>query len=540
MKCLIYLTVTKIKNKILETLRKPVKLIVSLAAVLFFGFIIFSALTGGGIPEISETGEPRTYPDLVWLKGMLFGIILLTFFLSIASAFKNGNKIFEMSDVNLLFVSPLKPQSILLYGVARMMSSSLLAGFFILFQGALMRNVFGIPGSSVLFLTAGFILAVCLTQILTLFIYSLTNGNKKRKSIAKCIIAACFIPMVVIGIMQFIQNDGDIMTSLETLLRSPATELIPVVGWASVGAIAFISGQVLKGLVYFGAIFMLGAFLIAYIYLSRPDYYEDTLVATETTFEKMRALSEGQLNVGEITDRKIKTVRTGIGGMGSSALFFKHLRESFRAKRFGLWGVGSLFLIGAAAAYAFYSSAASESGVQGGVLLIMQVIMWIQIMRIGSGRGLKELYSHYIYMIPESSLKKIIWSNMEEVFKIIGESVFIFGISGFIMKESPLVIMGAVLVYSMFSLLLIAVNLLYLRFTEMKINSGLMITIYYITIFIVILPGLIPAIIIGSIEGFLFVGLLVFAGWEVAAAVGIFALSKGILHKCDMPVIKMN
>jgi hypothetical protein len=57
------------------------------------------------------------------------------------------------------------------------------------------------------------------------------------------------------------------------------------------------------------------------------------------------------------------------------------------------------------------------------------------------------------------------------------------------------------------------------------------------------LPGLVPAIIVGSIIGGTsgaFAGLLILLGWEVIAALGCFTLSRGILHKCDMPMVKIK
>jgi hypothetical protein len=164
----------------------------------------------------------------------------------------------------------------------------------------------------------------------------------------------------------------------------------------------------------------------------------------------------------------------------------------------------------------------------------------MQIFVIGMGRGLKELYSQYIYMIPESSFKKIIWSNMETVFKVAVESVLTFGITGAIMGEPPIFIVEIIVVYTLFSLLLIGINYLFMRLTGADLSAGILILIYVVAVVVIMLPGVAAALIAGNvIDGVgVLIGLIILAAWELLAAVVCFALSKGILDKCDMPVVK--
>ena len=531
MSSLVYLLAMGLKNRVLETIRKPAKLAVYLLviAVIVYAFLL-PMITGGAI-------EDEDIVDIIWLKGMFFALILLYFVTAIIKGLKSGDVIFDMSDVNLLFVSPVNSRSILLYGVVRMMGMSLLMGFFILFQGNAMR-IFGASFTDVLLVLAGYILAVSLLQIVSLLIYSLTNGKPKRKMFVRIVSTAVFLPMITEGFRQYLESGGDMMTSLEALLRSPVTSWTPVVGWASEGTIAFVTGNLVTGFVFFGVILAAGAALIICIMFSNPDYFEDVLVATETTFEKKRAVMEGQADAAAVSGRKIKVAATGVRGSGGSAIFYKHLRESFRANRFGLWGVMSLFLVVGSAIF----SVIMRRNDAGGLIILMQMLFWMQIFLIGTGRGLKELYSHYIYMIPEPSFSKIIWSNLELVFKVFVEALFVFTIAGAILNEPPLQIAAAMTAYVLFALLLIGINYLSFRWTGVEMGMGLQIIIYFLAVCVIMLPGIIPAVIVGtSIDGWgIAAGLGILAAWELIAALACFALSKGILHRCDMPVIKVK
>lgn len=526
MNSLIFLLVKSVKNSILEIFRKPAKLIIwALTIVGVVGIFVLSIYTR----QHSEDAL-----DLVWLQGIFFMLIFLFVVLAVKKGLSNGDVIFNMNDVNLLFVSPVSSRAILMYGIVRMAKTALLAGFFILFQSNSLSAGFGIGVDSVFLILLGFIIAVSTLQILSLLIYSLTNGKPARKKVVWLIFSAILVPLIItIGTQ--LATAGDLLTALENVLRSPIAAWTPVAGWASKGIVALISGNIGDGFLFFGLILFTGAALILYIALSNPDYYEDVLVATETAFERKRSISEGQINTEASSAKKVKITGTGVGGFGSSAIFYKHIRESFRANLLGLWGVQSILTVSGAVIVSLFLR-----GDEGGVLLLLQILMWAQIFLIGTGRGLKELYSHYIYLIPESSFSKIVWSNLEIVFKVLVESFIIFGVAGAIMGESILLIAVSISVYTLFSLLLLGINYLSLRWTGADISMGLLMFIYILGVIVIMLPGLIAAIVIGSIvEGIgLLIGLAILAAWELIAALTCFAMSKGILHNCDISDMK--
>jgi len=531
MNSLIFLLTRSAKNSLLELLRKPAKLVLWIVVIaLIAGMLVLSLITS------QKAGD---FLDLVWLKGIFFLFILLFLGLSVQKGLSSGDTIFDMSDVNLLFVSPVNSRLILIYGIARMAKMAFLAGFFILFQSNSLSTGFGVGLEAVFLVLLGFILAVCLLQIISLLIYSLTNGKPKRKRAVRLIAVAVFLPLISQLIGQLagaIATTGDPLPALENTLRSPVFAWSPVAGWASEGTIALIAGDLGGGFLFLGLIVLVGALLILYIALSNPDYYEDVLVASETAFERKRSITEGQINTEALSTKKIKVVKTGLNGLGVSALFYKHLRESFRVNRFGLWGLQSVLFVAGTALVSFFL----REGEGGGILVILQILMWAQIFLIGTGRGLKELYSHYIYLIPGSPLGKIIWSNLEIVFKVMVESLVIFGVAGLILGESFLLAAACFTVYVLFSFLLLGINYLSLRWTGANVSAGLMITVYIIAVLIIMLPGLVAAIVIGSmIKGIgLLVGMGILALWELFAGVVCFALSKGILHNCDMPAFR--
>jgi hypothetical protein len=526
MNSLVYLLVKSAKNNLLELRRKPAKLVLWL--------LVIAGIGGVFILSLFTRQNAAASLDIIWLKGILFLLILLFFVIAIQKGLANGDVIFDMNDVNFLFVSPVSSRMILMYGIVRMAKMTFLAGFFILFQSNSLSQGFGVGFTGVLLVLLGFMLAVGMFQILSLLIYSQTNGKPNRKRTVRLLAVLVFLPLMVYTGVQLV-GTGDLLSALENTLRSPFLTWTPVVGWASAGTVALIAGDMGSGFLFFGLLVLSGALLILYIALSNPDYYEDVLVATETAFERKRVMSEGQINTEASSTKKVKVAKTGIGGLGSSAIFHKHLRESFRANRFGLWGLSSLIMVAGTSLFSFFLR-----GEDGAILILLQTLMWVQIFLIGTGRGLKELYMHYLYLIPESSFRKIVWSNLEIAFKVLVESVAIYGLAGLIMGESVWLTVASIVVYTLFSFLLLGINYLSLRWTGADISMGLMVFIYTIAVIVIMLPGVIAAIVIGNmIAGAgLLIGLGVLALWELLTALGCFALSKGVLHNADMPVLR--
>ncbi|MFV0413461.1 MAG: putative ABC exporter domain-containing protein [Oscillospiraceae bacterium] len=525
MRSLAYLVLTEAKNSLKELLHKPAKLVLYLFLFGLVAFFLVVSLLGG---QTGTAGLP-----LYWLKGIYFAFVALFLVMAVQKGLTSGGSIFEMSDVNLLFVSPLNPRSILLYGLLRLAKVSFWSGFFILFQGSTLSN-FGVGFGGLLVLFVVFMVCAMVQTLLSLVIYSKTNGSPRRKTLVKVLTAAVFVPFAVVFGLQLLAGGGP-LAAAQRAMGSVWLSVVPVAGWASAGAISLLQGNLGAGLLWLGLLVLAGVLLLAVLLFSKAEYYEDVLVATETAFEKKRAAAEGDLQAASATTAKVKVTKTGVGGKGASAIFYKHLRETFRQNRFGFFGLSTIITFACILAASLFLKEFMST------VVLLQVLMWIQIFLIGNGRGLKELYSHFIYLIPEPPFKKVLWSNLELVFKTLLESLLYFVVPGILIGENLLVVVGVVLAYTMFSLFLLGINYLSMRWTEANISQGLLVTLYFLVVVVALLPGLVPALIVAFAVGGLWgtlLALLILSGWELAFALICFALSKDVLHNCDMPSMK--
>ena len=529
MNSLFYLLFCGMKNSLRETIRKPARLVM----YLFVIFLIGISLIG----NVLMKRDPAELKDIHLLGGMFFALATMFLIYGLGRAFKSGSSLFQMSDVNLLFISPVKPQKILIYGVIQALKTAVVAGLFILFQSATLGQLFGTGFLSPLLIIGIFALCFCLSEIISIIVYSVTNGNSARKWMAKAGIAFVFLPLAATAIAAFIR-ESDPVTALIFVCKSPAFKMIPAPGWGAAALTAFLKEQLLAGSLFLALTAAAIAGLLILLFRLKSDYYEDVLVATESVFEKKRAIAEGNLGLAAATEQKIRVAKTGLSGFGARALFGKHLRETFRGSRFGFIDKRTVISTVIAAGFAFVKRDAPGNF----LILILQYFAWFQIFAIGMGPSLRELYTHYLYLIPEPPLKKLIWNSLMVVLKTGVDAILIFGIAGAILREHPLIIAGVILAGSMFALMLAGINIFGLRWTSMDISAGILVVIYLFVVIIVLAPGLNAALIIAHIisgTAGVVAALVIVSLWEIIVSFICFAISKSILDDCDMPVVKM-
>jgi hypothetical protein len=145
--------------------------------------------------------------------------------------------------------------------------------------------------------------------------------------------------------------------------------------------------------------------------MGKADYYEDVLVSTETTYQKLKDAKEGRTIQRSNKKVKVKDNEVGINkGSGAYTFLYKHMLEMRRRSRFIFVDTLSIFLIagGAAAGYFFKKYAAPVETVYGvlGVAVYMQFIFSM----MGKLKG--ELLKPYIFLIPEKSVKKVFAASL--------------------------------------------------------------------------------------------------------------------------------
>lgn len=530
MKAILYLVRKEIKNSFLDMIRHPARLILYIGLIVLLGFSLFTQ---------GEAKKTRDYLDIRILEGAYFAIMLLISVPSILGGLKSGATFFKMSDVNFLFVSPISPKKILAYGLIKQMAATLLMMVFLLFYGGMTANMFGVAPWQIVALMAGIALLVFIIQIITLLIYSFTCSNQTRIRLVKgCMYAVfCIIAAIILGLFL---NGGSNIEALFAAIASPYLTYIPVIGWIKGMVFAIIYSNGIQTIIYaaLNLLALVGSILL--FVRSNSDYYEDVLQSTETTFEMQKAVKEGRA-FNMKASKPAKVTDTGIDrGWGANAFFFKHLRQSKRKSRIPILGTSTLILLAGNIVFAIFLQSigkAENDPMPIGILMAVCLVASAYVLFFFSAMGdlSMELTKPYIYLVPESSFKKLLWTSLTSILKPVIDAVLIFTILGIYVQAKPLTAVLCALVYASTGFLFMAGNILSQRVLGSMNNKGLIMIVYMVMLAILLSPGITCSAILyvsfPSLSGF-FVGLPIVAS-NVLVSLGVIWACRNLLSTVE-------
>lgn len=489
MRSLIYLSSRKIKNKFLELVKKPGKLILTL-------FFIALVIMNLSVESISYAGSR----PLSEFYAIVFAFYILSFFTGINKGFSHGGTMFTLADVSFLFMSPVRPAAVLLYGMLGRLGSSLWMGIAFVYQFSLLRSYYPVGVKEMLVAVAGYAAVTFLSQLAGMLVYFFTCGNEAKTATGKrllyvliFIFAAFFLPECDFTSFSF--------TSASYALTKPFMQLIPVAGWVFAIVRGILEGK--AAVITAGGTACLIFVAATFVILSRAKhgYYEDVLVSAEKNSE----LSQEERVAGR--RKSVKNLKgTLTSGKGASVFFYKHILENRRAGT-TLLSPMSLFYVVLIGVYGFV--------LKGDVISLFVMSCMLCIHTVLSGRWLRELTMPHIYMVPGSPTKKLFFILPELLPKIISESLIQCVLIAFICRCG--VMLTAVLTVSRisFCFLLTAAALFTSKLMREREKSNVFVML---CLFFGMLFSL-PSILVAS--GLLFYGMGTVAAFSAICAVNI-------------------
>ena len=493
---LVYLTAVKLKNQLKEAVKHPAKLIyiIVLAAVLVLSTI------GGHVN--SEHIEMRPLHELTAIMVLFYSFMFLMTFLNGVNGGAGNYPMFTLSDVSVLFPSPLRPNKVLFYGLFRQLGLSFLLGFFLLFQYNWLHGLYGVEYSHLLLIVVGYGLCLFLGQVCAMAVYTRTSGNDRARSISKFCVYGLTLAFVAGLLLRCLPKLLSLAGAAEAALMTVGLEagaeylasvgvFFPVSGWAAgvIGGL-FTQNYLMTGLC---ALLMLAALGLALglVIKNKNNYYEDVLQTAEVAQSAITAKREGQ--PAEVMPKKVRVGKTGLGrGEGASALFFKHMLENRRSGAFLFSKMSLIFMlviVGCTILSSFIFS--DEEDKTAAFVAVFTMSTYMQIFSESTGRFNWELTKPYIYLLPEPPLKKLLWGIGENLLADCCEAVAIFVPVSLILGLGPLETVLCMVARITFALLFISGNMLVERIFGSVRSKGLMLFFYFVAMMLLAAPGII-------------------------------------------------
>lgn len=517
MKSLTYLFFTTMKNSLLELKHNPGKLIFTILMIALIGFTMWSGNMGSAH---AETVRPMNE-----LLAMAFVLFLGVFGFGCAAGLQSGASFYSLADVALVFHAPISQKKVLIYGLVKQLGSSIMVALFLLFQYGWLSTTYGISLPFFLAVLVAYIFTFFCGQLTAMVIYCFSSGNEMKRKFIKLMLIGIFAVILVPPLFAAI-TAVDRLSAVVAILTSGGYGFVPVAGFMLTALSGLAAGKYIA--LVFGLVMavLYMALLILILLQMRTDFYEDVLVATERTASAITNKREGK--VQDVLPSQIKTGKTGIaGGLGASVFFWKHQLESRRAR--------VLLFDGMTLIFAAVSIGFSWFMREGGLLAGFAFATYMQLFGVSSGRWVRELLLPYVYLIPESSFKKLMWTLADSAWRLLPEAMLVMIPIGLICKEGVEIIILAVFARAAFGALFIAGNLLCERLLGSVQSKTLMIMFYFFMMIAVAIPGLVLAIILASLSGgSIAVALGVLSLWNILLAVVLTYLCRDVLENAEL------
>lgn len=538
---LVYLTVVKLKNQLKEAVRHPAKLIY----ILFIAAMLALTVFTGRESEM----ELRPLYELTAIMVLFYAFTGLMSFLNGLNGGAGNYPMFTLSDVSMLFPSPLKPNKVLFYGLCRQLGLSLLLGFFLLFQYGWIHAAYGLEYVHLVLIVLGYALSLFLGQVCAMAAYTRTSGNDNARRIVRMIVyvvTICFVVwMLITCAPSLILVSGDELAAasgISALIGAGAEFLanigifFPVFGWSAglIGGI-FTQDYMTVGIC---ALLMLTIFSVSLLLVikSKNNYYEDVLQTAEVAQSAIVAKREGQ--PAEVTPKKVKVGKIGIRkGKGSNTLFYKHLLENRRSGALLFSKTSLIFMaIVIVCAFIYNTLFTDENGNTAAFVAVFTMSTYMQMFSESLGRFNWELSKPYIYMLPEPPFKKLLWATTETLMADCVEAVIIFVPVSVILGIGPIDMILCILARISFSLLFTAGNIMVERVFGLVRSKGLILFFYIISLMILAVPGIALGVLLMSLE--LFPGaagmLLGLIAGNIPIALVVIFLCRNLLQHAEL------
>ncbi|MCQ2507881.1 MAG: CPBP family glutamic-type intramembrane protease [Dorea sp.] len=297
--------------------------------------------TDEGLSLLQADGSRMVFDFNALLEAGAMVVILAILFFCLFSADKSGSSIFLMADVNLLFASPLKPQSVLLFRLMNRMGMTFFASAYFLFQVPNLVLNAGMSLLSCMMIIVVWFGSLVIAELLQILLFTIftTHTSYKKYLVPGLggILALLFCCILAFSKIRHLTY----LAGAITFFTLPATRWIPFVGWLKGLLMYAVEGNNLMSCVMAAILLVCSGLLTYGIWQVKADFYEEAMTQSEKKENQLRDAKEGRTIVSsrrKKKDRSEKLKRDEFNhGWGANVFFTKTMYNRIRFAKFGIF-----------------------------------------------------------------------------------------------------------------------------------------------------------------------------------------------------------
>lgn len=482
--------------------------------------------------EEEITDEPMTEEEKAAVKDILEiaagGIVFILILAGIWTADKSGTSIFLMPDVNMLFPSPNKPQSVLMYKTVMQAGVIIVSSVYLVFQLPNLIMNAGLDVKTALVLLAVWALSLLLMKLISVFCYTVTATRPNSKKYLQYAVYGAVAAAALLYIAKWQLGGCGKFEAARSLFASEVSRYIPVWGW-------------LKGMIMFAyedrwlavsACFagMLAVFL-GFIYLIwhiQADFYEDAMNSAQRMQERLEAQKEGRRALSaKPRSKRIDREREFKHGRGASVFFAKTMYNRFRFAGLGVFTkTSSTYLIVSLAAAALLRFLTGYRE----VLPVAGILAFFIVFRTLGNPIAEETSKNFIFTVPERAFSKVFYCTVSGSANTALDLIPAFIAAEGILLGNPLNTVCYLVLLTTLDWLASSAGTFISLAIPSSVHKAVISMFQLSSVMISVLPT-VAAAVMGLIFGNMYVYILAASVINAAAGLGLSAISSTFIHE---------
>ncbi|AEY67027.1 putative ABC exporter domain-containing protein [Clostridium sp. BNL1100] len=516
MQAIMYLIKRTYINKVKRTFKSIPSAILTVLGVVGFIFVFISSFKIKKAPLQSISTETIIAAIVLFL-----GVLLYNSFLS------RDTGILTMADANFLFTGPFEKRQVLVYLLVSVAPASLMIGFFMCFYlPLLIGSALSFTKYLITLIVISLFLGVIFLSYYYIYIVDAENTGFKKNS-KKVFWAFLGVLAVAFAVMLF-NNDFELKITVKNYFESSWYNWVPLFGWTKWAVSSLLAGNILTGFIPPVCLLLaVNALLSIMLYNVKVDFYEKTLedsVSLQKIMDDIKTSGKADSHAFSKLKNKSVSVKFGIG---AAAIYSKQMLES---RKLGLISNNREILL-----QLFYVAFGLIFGFE--FSFVMAMVSFGALSMSLNDSWHRDFKKPYVFLIPESSFKKLIYSVLPGLIKTMISGGIALTVAAIGYKLSPANWINYILVFFSFAILFVFAEI----FTYRLIGSSSNAVVVTMLRMLFVIAACIPAIIILIVIAVLSNGVpnvietsLCMLVVNVVISILLAYLSKGIFEQSEL------
>ena len=364
-------------------------------------------------------------------------VFLLVLATNILNA-QNSSKIFLPADVPMLFSSPMRPQSVLMFRLLCTLGTSLIVSLFMLFQIPNLTINAGLSLWGAVSLVIVYAMILVFSTLVQVIFYTITSRMKTGTGNIKTFLAVVY-GAVFLGFAAFTAiSKLSLVEGLFAYFASTKTHWVPFWGWLRGISYYACIGDMTMSMIYLGLFIVACAVLVLIIWKLKADFYEDAMFAAEHKAEQLESAkkaAKGGVATRE-KERKASLDREGFHyGSGANVFLYKAVFNRFRFAKLRIFSTTMIVYTIVAGVVAWFARGYSH----GDAFFIPAAVLGVMAFYRTMGDPIREDTSRDFFMlIPETHHKKLMYSILGSLSVTAIDLVLPMVVAAIMLKANPL------------------------------------------------------------------------------------------------------